>query len=163
VQGPTGVQGSTGVGAQGTTGIQGVTGIGAIQVALFTFTHTSGTASTGAIGFTPKVAFYTGAANNTAGSSGDAASTSGFATGTSTSARASAFCYTQGVGSPQDPGGAGGYDGAAIGGFARAFQNSASLTGFDRPLTVTAFGAGGISLTWTTAVNEHHGNLLVMG
>ena len=136
---------------------------GAIQhSALFSFSHTSGSQSTGALSFTPKVAFYVGNANYGA-TGGDAACASGFAIGTLTNARASGFDFAEGSGSPQLPGGSAGVDAAAIGGFLRAIQNNAQTSSFDRRLQVTAFSIAGITLTWDIAVNAHSGHLLVLG
>ena len=134
-----------------------------MQVALFTFNHTSGSSSTGAIGFTPKACFYTGVVNfGTV--NGDVSISNGFATGTSTNARGNGFSFTQGPGSPQLPGATGTADGAAIGGGSTATQNTTQTnTSFSRQLTVTAFSSAGITLTWSLAVNAHSGSLLVIG
>ena len=131
--------------------------------ALFTFTHVAGTVSTGALGFTPKVVFYTGVANTNGLGNGDTSSAAGFATGTLGNARSAGFAYTEGPGAPQQPGGSGGVSDAGIGGFNQAIQNSVSQGSFGRILSVTAFSAAGIDLTWNLAVNAHHGNLLVIG
>lgn len=130
--------------------------------ALFTFGHTSGTASTGALGFTPKVAFYVGNSNY-GGSGGDAAASAGFSIGTLGNSRAAGVDSVEGPGAPSLPGFSGGQDSAAIGGLIRAIQNSVQNSSFDRRLQVTAFSAAGISLTWDVAVNGHQGHLLVIG
>jgi len=135
-----------------------------LQQSLFTFTHTSGASSTGALSFTPRFAIYTGAAQNaSAPNGGDWYFMTGFATGTGGNQRGAAGGYAQGSGSPQDPGGAGSFSNTAIAGFGTAIQNSAQFTGFSRTLTVTAFSSAGITLTWNLAVNAHNGNLLVVG
>lgn len=168
--GITGPQGQTGVGvtgpagptgAGGPTGPQGETGVGSVQVALFSFGHSSGTASTGAIGFTPKFAIYTGAIQISSAEMGIA---QGFAIGTAGNARANGFSFNVGPGAPQLPGATSAADQNAIGGEASAVQNAAQFTGgFSADLDVTAFSAAGIDLTWSTPVNNHIGNLLVVG
>lgn len=158
--GPTGSDGPTGPTGGGATG---ATGPSFSSFALFTMTHTSGTFSTGALGFTPKAIFYTGVANTNGSTNGDTSHACGFAIGTGASARSAGFAYAQGSGSPQDPGGTGGFDDAAIGGLAPATQNASQQFNYLRRLQVTAFSAAGIDLTWNIAVNAHHGNLLVIG
>lgn len=136
---------------------------GAIQhSALFSFSHTSGSQSTGALSFTPKVAFYVGNANY-GGSGGDAAVSAGFAIGTLGNARAAGLDSVEGPGAPSLPGFSGGQDSAAIGGLIRAIQNTVQNSSFDRRLQVTAFSIAGITLTWDVAVNGHSGHLLVLG
>jgi hypothetical protein len=129
---------------------------------LFTFGHTSGTQSTGALGFTPKLAFYV-ANTSYGGSGGDAASSVGYAIGATGNARACGLDAVEGPGAPQLPGFSGGQDSAAIGGLIRAIQNTVQNSSFDRRLQVSAFSAAGISLTWDVAVNSHQGHLLVIG
>lgn len=136
---------------------------GAIQhSAIFSFSHVSGSQSTGALSFVPKVAFYVGNANY-GGSGGDAACAAGFAIGTLANARACSFDFVEGPGSPQLPGGSAGVGPDSIGGFLRAIQNNAQTSSFDRRLQVTAFSIAGITLTWDIAVNSHSGHLLVLG
>jgi hypothetical protein len=164
IQGATGIQGTTGVqgstGFQGVTGAQGLTGVGSLNVAIFNFTHTSGTAGTGALGFTPKFAIYTGAVQV---SDTEVSIATGFAIGTTTNARSNAFGYNQGSGSPIDPGGSAAYGLSSIGGHSSASQGSAQFVSISRDLDVSAFSAAGIDLTWASAVTSHEGNLLVVG
>jgi hypothetical protein len=155
--GPTGAQGN-----QGNQGNQGFQGASIANTALFSFSHTSGTASTGALGFTPKVAFYTGVVN-TGGSGGDAGTANGFAIGTLGNARSSGTVMVEGPGSPQLPGVSAGFANNAIFGVLTPVQNTAQQSTFSRLLQVTAFSAAGIDLTWNVAVNNHEGNLLVIG
>lgn len=164
VQGGTGVQGvqgQTGVGAQGTTGAQGATGASSITAAVFSFSHISGSASTGALGFTPKAAWYTGSVNN--GTGADECHANGFAIGTGTNQRSAGFSNNV-ANSPQSNGVTATTDGQAIFGQNTSIQNTATQSAaWARELQVTAFGAGGITLTWSSAVNAHSGNLLVIG
>jgi len=134
---------------------------GTIQhVALFSMSHTTGTFSTGALGFTPKAAFYIGGVQD---SSGAGSMANGMAIGTAGNARANGFGFNEGPGAPQLPGGTVGIDSSAIGGRSQAIQNTFQFTSFAAALDVSAFGAGGIDLTWSIAVNAHSGNLLVLG
>lgn len=136
-------------------------GFGAIQHAvLFSFSHTSGTAGTGALGFTPKFAIYVGAIQT---SGTEVSIASGFATGTAGNARANGFGFNVGPGAPQLPGGTAAIDSSAIGGRAQAIQNNASFSAFNQTLDVSAFSAAGIDLTWTASVTTHSGHLLVIG
>jgi hypothetical protein len=87
----------------------------------------------------------------------------GFATGTGANQRGAGISNVV-VNSPQSNGVTVTSDDAAIFGETTAIQNTASIqSGFTRQLQVTAFGSGGITLTWSSAVNAHHGNLLVIG
>lgn len=72
--GATGAQGAAGsTGAQGAAGAQGSAGTDGsmVNVALFSFTITSGSFSTGALGFTPLFAIYAGAATSSDIEAGD--------------------------------------------------------------------------------------------
>lgn len=134
---------------------------GSIQHAsLFTISNNSGSVSTGALGFTPKLVLYVGAVDN--GSS--YAISQGFATGVGALQRGNGFGYNQGSGSPQDPGGTAAADNGSIAGLTQAVQNTAQLIGaFNRQLQVTAFGPAGITFTWSLAVSAHQANVLVLG
>lgn len=163
IQGTTGVQGVTGVGTQGATGIQGVTGVGTITTALVAFNFTSGTATTGALGFTPKFAIYIsgsrvgGNANmfnvGLIRGTGADASSAGLAT----------LCETIStldnsevdiVGSS-----ASGISTPSGGGQADISSSYSGAT-----ITCTAFSATGIDLTWSAvAVSNHLGYMLVVG
>ncbi len=115
----------------------------ALNVSLFTMGFASGSLATGALGFTPLAAFYTYSTHKS-GASGVEVFGVGWATGTAGSARQS---FTGGSGlSP-----AGG-DASSIGGDAGS-----------KFVDVTAFAAGGITLTWTAGVTGHTGYLLVIG
>lgn len=132
-----------------------------LQQSLFTFTHTSGASSTGALGFTPRFAIYTGAVQV---SSVEISIATGFATGTAGNARANCFGFNQGSGSPIDPGGTAATELSGIGGHAQTIQGTPTYsTGFSRVLDVTAFSSAGITLTWSLAVTSHQGSLLVVG
>lgn len=132
-----------------------------LQTAIFTIGHSTGTASTGPIGFTPKFCIYTGAIN--INGAGQVAVANGFATGVGL-ARANSFSFNEGPGSPQLPGMTAASASGAIAGESTAIQNTASFsTGFSIALSVTAFSSAGIDLTWSSAVNGHQGFLLVVG
>lgn len=165
VQGPQGNQGLQGTnpGVQGPQGLQGFQGLqgpqGPLNVAIFSFTHITGTASTGALGFTPKFAIYTGAVNNQVGVVDPKFShIVGFAIGTGGSARAAGI-MEEPDNSITQVGIAG--DDDAIGGGLAAVQ--VFSTTFTKDLDVTAFGAAGIDLTWSADVTDHAGKLLVVG
>lgn len=134
---------------------------GSVQhVAIFPFSHSSGTQSTGAIGFTPKIAIYVGAIQI---SSAEVGIATGFAIGTAGNARGNGFSFNTGPGAPQLPGASAAIDASAIGGELNAIQNTAQFSSFSRSLDVTAFGPAGIDLTWSASVNSHSGHLLVIG
>lgn len=110
------------------------------NVALFTFTHIAGPASTGPLGFTPKFAIYTALATDGGSNSNGVA----VIKGTGTDAR---WVGRDGVSLPiEDP-------------------SSALMVGAAKRLTVTAFGPGGITLTWAAlaVVSSHTGHLMVVG
>lgn len=131
-----------------------------LQVATFQFTHSTGTASTGAIGFTPKFCLYYGSINITG--TGQIAISHGFATGTG--GRGTGFSFNEGPGSPQLPGMTAAAVSGQIGGEATPIQNTASTaTSFNIGLSVTAFSSAGIDLTWSSSVSSHNGFLLVVG
>lgn len=132
-----------------------------LQTATFVFNHSTGTASTGAIGFTPKFCLYYGAIS--INGAGQVAIANGFATGVG-AARANSFSFTEGPGSPQLPGMTAASASGFIGGESTPIQNTASFsTGFSIALSVTAFSSAGIDLTWSSTVNGHQGFLLVIG
>lgn len=119
------------------------------QQSLFTFTHIAGAASTGALGFTPRFAIYTGVAED--GGAAECAAGTSVITGTGTSARYAGSTFP-----------------AAIG------VNTTGTVNFDADaaikigaagaeLDVTAFSAAGITLTWSAGVGVHNGFLLVVG
>ncbi len=105
------------------------------RCSLFPFGHLSGAAATGVLGFVPRFCLYIAAWNSSAT---DRISI-GFATG--------------------------------IGALANSVSRASSCTGDPSSvahsttiaLDVTAFGPGGIELTWTAAVTSHTGYLLVIG
>lgn len=119
----------------------------ALQTAIFTTTITTGSFSTGALGFTPAFAIYTGFAIE------DDESRTGVAVirGTSTDARTAGAIVT---GSVNPPG---------------AYANgSACIQIFDgaatRSLDVTAFSSAGVTLAWDAGPGgTHTGQLLVIG
>lgn len=133
---------------------------GVLSASLFSFTHTSGSASTGALGFTPAAAIYSCAVGAVSGSS-TFAHTVGMSTGTGTLARATGVSQNvtgNGMGLANDDDAIGGL---VLGGGA----GPAQATAFATDLDVTAFGAGGITLTWSAALVGalHRGYLLVLG
>lgn len=128
-------------------------------MAIFSFTHTSGTASTGALGFTPKFAIYSGAVEGPLGEDNQFSHVVGFATGVGVSIAAGISAESTLVASAVGDNSGG--DDNAIGGHISAvgtFQTS-----FTRDLDVTAFSAAGIDLTWSASVTSHAGKLLVVG
>lgn len=125
---------------------------------VFSFTHTSGAASTGALGFTPRFAIYSGAVRE---ASNTMQHIVGFAIGTGASAIAAGLAVDVASGSQVSSGEG---DDDAIGGASVA--SGAFLTVFGKDLDVTAFGSGGITLTWSLALSAtaaHAGKLLVVG
>lgn len=117
------------------------------QQSLFSFTHSSGAASTGALGFTPRFCIYTGAFENSAATS--FTFSTGFATGTGSLARGACASTTNLTAGDDD----------AIAGI----STSSWASTFNRDLDVTAFSSSGIELTWSGTINNHAGKLLVIG
>lgn len=154
-QGNQGAQGNQGFrGFQGNQGNQGVTGDA--QSAIFEFSHLSGTSSTGAIGFTPRFAIYSGIVE---GISGDVSHVYGFSNATDQ------MSAGWGIGiaiTSVDEGGVGAAD-KIFGEVAVDRAPPFSATSFFNGLTVTSFSSAGIELEWDMAVNEHSGKMLVVG
>lgn len=162
-QGPsalTGFQGSQGF--QGNQGNQGSGG--PTLVSVFDFTHLAGAASTGALGFTPKFAFYSGVVgqDNPPVGGNSVTHSTGFATGTGALAKTTVMGVLASLGVAVDAGGAAS-DSSAIGGDTTMSATVDFLTALAISLDVTTFGAGGITLTWTAAVDAHEGKLIVVG
>lgn len=177
IQGPQGFMGSNGgpqgsQGNQGNRGNQGAQGsqgnrgnqaqVGAITSSLFEFNHTSGSSSTGALGFTPLFCVYTGAIVTDPSLGPGVTRAVGFARGTGALAKSAAIGVQDQGSSEVDCAGAGG-DTSAIGGDVTQSQDPTLITAFLNSLNVTAFGSGGITLTWEAAVLDHVGKLMVVG
>ncbi|MGI0149769.1 MAG: hypothetical protein ACREDF_09605 [Thermoplasmata archaeon] len=146
--------------------IENPSGIGAnpLQVLMFSMTHVSGTFSTGPLPFTPKFAIYTGVIRKTTVGIIQSAHSVGVIIGTGGSARGSSVTLRGSVGSDISGSDVSGDDDAAAGytnapGTDSSFNPSFGTSDLD----VTAFGAAGIDLTWSAAVDEHSGKLLVVG
>lgn len=173
VQGPQGNQGLQGTnpGVQGPQGLQGPQGFqgnqgpaGPQNAAIFSFTHISGTASTGALGFTPKFAIYTGVIQETTVGVIQSTHSVGVIIGVGGSARASSMTL-RGIAGTDVTGSEVSGDDDAAAGYAAASGGAAGFSGSfaTSDLDVTAFSAAGIDLTWSTAVDLHAGKLLVVG
>lgn len=163
IQGATGVQGTTGAGVQGNTGSQGVTGVGVITAAIVTFTHLSGTASTGPLGFNPKFAIYSMAAANIGAGDDDADHSVGLIIGTGGNARSAGMSNLSGLSFLQGSAVVGD-DSSAGGTIAPAGSGNVEIdTAWDTSLDVTAFSSLGIDLTWSAPVFGHRGQLLIVG
>lgn len=159
--GAQGAQGSQGFqGPQGSSGFQGSQGnqgnIGDTSVSVFNFTHEVGSASTGALGFTPRYIFYSGIVV-----AFDAVGVShvfGFANETDQMGAG------WGIGASVvsvDLGGAGGD--VAIFGNVTIDKAIPFTSSFFNALRVSAFSSAGITLTWDSDVFEHSGKLIVVG
>lgn len=170
-QGPQGAQGFQGFsglsgsqGNQGNQGQQGTQGTGGpTQASVFDFTHLSGASSTGALGFTPKFAFYSGVIQQPNGGGGlNIVHSTGIAIGTGSSSKTAALGVGSSTGVSVDIGGAA----SSTSGIAVDTTMSTSIDwegGNGIELDVTAFGAGGITLTWGGSVAKHEGKLIVVG
>jgi len=121
--------------------IGGTASGGASNASLFTFSHTSGAASTGALGFTPLFAVYLAVLTSTE------AMSVGFATGTGTGARCIVTYWNSGGSDTRFN-----FDGDAI---------AQDKNGVD--LDVTAWGSANITVTWASPVSAHTGYMLVVG
>jgi hypothetical protein len=139
-------------------------GGGDLQVAIFSMTHVSGTFSTGPLGFTPKFAIYSGVAITTVVGVNHHGHAVGFVIGPGGSARA-AGVFLRSISGTDVTGALASGDDDAIGGLDNTFGNSGPFfdTSFPIDLDVTAFGPGGIDLTWSAAVTDHAGKLIVVG
>lgn len=122
-----------------------ITGVASgLTASVFTFTHVSGSVSTGPLGFTPVAAIYVGRVVSFLGT----AIVVGIATGTGASAKSvlrSDTVYTD--------------DDAIVVG--STFVDGVPV--FAQELDVTEFGASGITLTWSFPAYAHKGYLLVIG
>lgn len=165
-QGFQGFQGVSGVlGNQGNQGFQGFQGVGGpTQAAVFDFTHTAGSASTGALGFTPKFVIYSGVIQQLINVGADAHSvvhSTGFAIGTGGNARTAVMGVGSSTSLEVDVGGAA-TDSSAIAGDP-AMTGTVEFDIMGTVLDVTSFAAAGITLTWSAAVGAHEGKLIVLG
>lgn len=162
-QGAQGNQGNQGLlGSQGNQGFQGPT---SENVSVFSFTHTSGSASTGALGFTPKMAIYTAVTSYSDGTRIYGSHSTGIANGTGTGARVTGTTIAGGASGYIEYGECE-YDGSGIAFGVTAIAagaGSVTLAAPDRFLDVTAWGSSNITLTWDNSVTGHDGYLIVMG
>ena len=129
------------------------------EVAMFDLTHTSGTFSTGALGFTPKMAIYSGAVQGPLAEQDTFSHIVGFA-------KAVGDAIAAGIVVNDDPAESGGADNSggdddAIGG--HMVSDGSFQTSFSIDLDVTAFAASGVDLTWSGSVTAHKGKLIVIG
>lgn len=132
---------------------------GGLNVLMFSMTHTSGTFSTGALGFTPKFAVYSGAVAGPLAEANTFDHVVGFATGAGTAIAAGIVVNDDPASSGLDNNSGG--DDDAIGGHITA--DGSFKTSFAIDLDVTAWSAAGIDLTWTGSVTGHRGKLIVIG
>lgn len=126
----------------------------AVQSAIFTFSHATGSASTGAVGFTPRAAILIGiiTISGAGGGLDGTYNCTGVITGTGTGAKAIMVSTTNtalAIASDAD---------AAAG-----VTATDAATTFSRELDVDAFGSSNITLTWSTNVSSFTGFLLVIG
>jgi hypothetical protein len=133
-------------------------------VGIFTFTHASGTASTGALGFTPKFAIYSGVADDSGAGADTGTHFVGLIVGIGGLARSagigvlSGLDFLTGGGVTGDDDSAGGL--RALGGGGGVQFDTTWVIDLD----VTAFSSLGIDLTWSAAgITDHRGQLLVVG
>lgn len=124
-----------------------------LKVLQFAFTHTSGSASTGTLSFTPKAALYIGTVVNANGTH----LLTGFATGTGTLAKSAGFGVTVQVSSAVHR--INSDNDSIAGGLSTTFGG----TSHSEDLDVTMFGMTGIELSWSSGVTTHNGFLLVLG
>ncbi len=121
---------------------------------VFEFTHTTGAASTGALGFTPRFAIYVGAMEVAAS---NIVLASGLIIGTGLAAKAASLLLASGG---QTVSG----DGSAAAGYSGNGGGQVFSSGMSNDLDVTVFDATGVELTWAAPITgSHAGKLLVVG
>lgn len=129
-----------------------------LNISTFNFSHTSGSASTGSLGFTPKLAIYAMTMYRTVTYNYPT-----FAIGVAIGTNTNASCIGHGHTSQATAWSRTGYDNDAIGGSLQTSAIGETTSAMDYDLDVTQFGSSGITLQWSGTHNNHYGALIVLG
>lgn len=158
-QGPIGATGAGVQGPQGPQGVKGNQGKAGLGNSLIFNVNATGVTSTGALGFTPKAVYFVGSSLATFGPQRFRGSCSGFGNAVGTGE-----CSGTGI-RELTPGTYSGNVNLSGSGIIGKLPTLSGVTPSDSSLSITAFSAAGVSVTWSSSLAgmNFEGKILIIG